>query len=501
MFRVSASLAAVIAATAAPALAELTAEEVWADLQAVSAAQGLTGLTATLSRNGDLVVASGITARLDFPDPEIDDTLIMSMSDITLRENGDGTVSVILTPDARITLAAEDEDEGQVTLRLTPGDLSVSASGDAEATRFDMTGSLVTLALEAVDLDDAMPLPGTVTMTVGGLEGGYVLTDPVTAGGPLSAEGGYTAARISGDAMVSDGPLDLEMTFGVEGVSADVSGALFSLNSGEALGPLLAAGLVGRRSTGYDAATITVANADPRQGFDVEITTGASEWDTTLGSGGLSYDGTTSDIGISGTSRMLPIPGAALGIAALRSTLEIPLAVSEEPQPFALVTAIDGLTVDEALWSMFDPTGTIPRDPAQLRLDISGQGNFLVDITDPTLGTRPMAGMPGQLHALSLEALLVSVAGAELTGSGAVAFDNSAGPLPRPDGAIDLRLVGLTGLMERLGALGLLPEEQAMGMQMMLGLFATPAPEPDTLTSTIEFRPDGAVYANGQRIR
>ncbi|MEL6412108.1 MAG: DUF2125 domain-containing protein, partial [Pseudomonadota bacterium] len=72
---------------------------------------------------------------------------------------------------------------------------------------------------------------------------------------------------------------------------------------------------------------------------------------------------------------------------------------------------------------------------------------------------------------------------------------------PAPDGAIDLSLVGGNGLLDKLVAMGLVPEEQATGARLMLGLFTVPGTEADSLTSKIEVRPDGQVLANGQRLR
>ena len=66
-------------------------------------------------------------------------------------------------------------------------------------------------------------------------------------------------------------------------------------------------------------------------------------------------------------------------------------------------------------------------------------------------------------------------------------------------------LQSLTNLVCRLllekKKMGLVPEEQAMGARMMMGLFARPGDGEDTLVSTIEVQEDGSVLANGQRIR
>ena len=50
--------------------------------------------------------------------------------------------------------------------------------------------------------------------------------------------------------------------------------------------------------------------------------------------------------------------------------------------------------------------------------------------------------------------------------------------MPRPEGALDLELTGGNTLLDTLVAMGLLPEEQAMGARMMLGLFARPGAGP-----------------------
>ena len=49
--------------------------------------------------------------------------------------------------------------------------------------------------------------------------------------------------------------------------------------------------------------------------------------------------------------------------------------------------------------------------------------------------------------------------------------------------------------------MGYLPEDQAMGMRMMMGMFAVPGDGEDVLTSTIQVKPDGQILANGQRLR
>jgi hypothetical protein len=106
---------------------------------------------------------------------------------------------------------------------------------------------------------------------------------------------------------------------------------------------------------------------------------------------------------------------------------------------------------------------------------------------------------PGKLKSLKVNQLQLTVAGADLTGTGALTFDNS-GPVPKPIGTVDLKLTGGNGLMDKLTEMGLLPQDQAAGFKMMLGMFAKPAGD-DVMTSEIEFKDDGSILANGQRIQ
>jgi hypothetical protein len=72
--------------------------------------------------------------------------------------------------------------------------------------------------------------------------------------------------------------------------------------------------------------------------------------------------------------------------------------------------------------------------------------------------------------------------------------------MPRPQGSLDLQAKGVNGLLDKLQAMGLVPEDQMMGARMMLGMFATVVGD-DELTSKLEVNEAGGVLVNGQQIR
>jgi hypothetical protein len=185
----------------------------------------------------------------------------------------------------------------------------------------------------------------------------------------------------------------------------------------------------------------------------------------------------------------------------------MPLAKSDEPSDFAFGLTLGDFVTSDDLWSMFDPSKVLPRDPATISLDLTGKAMMLLDLFDPDQMEAVENGevMPAELNAITLRKLLVSVAGAELSGTGDFTFDNndleSFDGFPKPTGGIDIALVGGNGLMDKLVQMGLLPEEQAMGARMMMGLFTRPGEGDDSLTSKVEINAEGHILANGQRVQ
>jgi hypothetical protein len=219
---------------------------------------------------------------------------------------------------------------------------------------------------------------------------------------------------------------------------------------------------------------------------------------------GIVYGGRSQQSQMSFRSSDIPLPELSLVFEESDFRLALPVTASDEPRDFALRTALRGLTVSDSIWALFDPMGVLPRDPATLALDLAGKARWFVDILDPEAAAATTEA-PGELNELTLAGLELRLAGAELTGSGAFTFDNADTTtfegMPRPEGAVDLTLVGGNALLDKLVSMGLVPEDQAMGARMMLGLFARPGDGEDTLVSKIEINREGQVLANGQRLR
>jgi hypothetical protein len=221
-----------------------------------------------------------------------------------------------------------------------------------------------------------------------------------------------------------------------------------------------------------------------------------------MGADGLGYSATASDVTVAFTSSDVPFP-IEMALAETGFEMTMPVTPGEEPQDFALAIRLGDFTMSDMIWGMFDPAGQLPRTPATVVIDLEGQARLDAPLMDPE--AMESAEVPGELRTLSIKDLVLRLAGAELTGQGAFTFDNTDtvtfDGMPRPEGTLNLRLVGGNALLDTLVNMGLLPQEQATGVRMMMGLFAVPGEGEDTLTSTIEVNEAGQVLANGQRLR
>ncbi|PKP74459.1 MAG: hypothetical protein CVT84_08220 [Alphaproteobacteria bacterium HGW-Alphaproteobacteria-6] len=483
-------LAAGIAAGTA-ARADVTADEVWQDWLGYYTALGQTVTTASQGRQGDtLVIADAV-----FASTVEGGNVTVTVADIRLRETGDGRVEVTLSNRVPIRIRSKPSSGESLDATMTfsqsglnmvisgsPGDMVYAMT--APRIGFDVDG--LTVDDEAVDLKLAIALAdnaGSYSMkTAGGRDVASQFTaasgtfevaasDP-DGGGDLTASGRFGAVQGSSRAVLPEG---VNM--------ADLNAALQG-------------GMRAEAAFGYADGSYRMAFRDGDETVDATSSVAGGEVRFAMSKDGLSYGGEGRESRLSMTASALPVPIEAT-VARTAFNMMLPVSRSDTAAPFAAMVAVVDLALSDGIWNLFDPGAQLPRDPATLIIDLSGAARMLIDVLDPVTAGR--AELPGEIEALSLNQLKLSAAGAELSGQGAATFDNS-GPVPVPDGAIDLRLVGGNGLIDRLVAMGLLPEEQAMGARMMLGLFAVVAGD-DTLTSRIEFRPDGGIYANGQRIR
>jgi hypothetical protein len=482
--------------SASPVLAEITAEDVWNSWQTLAGSYNQKIVVESENFADGVLTLTGVTTTLELPDGGV---ATGEISEMVLTEQGDGTVSMTMPDEYPFTFEAEGSEGEDVamSMRFLQEGLDLVASGDPEAISYDFSAPSMSIVLDEMT-ENGRPVDMTLNAVMSGTDGSYT----VEGGEPQKIASGFTADSLDIEVAINEPEenVDFDMTLAISDVASTSTGAITPFASGADLAAMLKAGFEGKGRMTSGASTFEIRASDGETPFTL---TGGSEsgtLDVAMGSDGAVYESTNTGISSILELENMGMPPFELDIAETSGELRMPLIVTEEPRDFGLVVDVNGLSLGESVWAMIDPMGGLPRDPANLELDLSGEGRWKVDFSDPDAMTAMTDEVPGEVNSLSLNKLLLSFLGAELTGSGDFSFDNATAP-PAPAGLVNLKLVGANALIDKLIETGLMPEEQAMGARMMLGLFAQPGSGPDELTSTIELKDDGSVLANGQRIR
>ncbi len=274
---------------------------------------------------------------------------------------------------------------------------------------------------------------------------------------------------------------------------------------------ILQSGFAGTASGTIDALVLDYVSASTSIKGTITDASGPTMIDATLGNttGGYGLSATdfqtnfTTGAGtIAVTSASAPFP-VNIGFSEMAADVKVPVVKGDAPAPFTFLIKMVDFTLPEEVWAMSDPTGQLPRDPATLVIDSTGMVRLLSDFSaEPAPGEVPP---PPEVSAVTINEVRLKIAGAELSGNGDLTLDNTDlvtfSGMPAPTGVLNFTLTGGNGLLDKLAAMGVVPEDQLMGVRMMMGIFATPATDgTDTLTSTVEFK-DKGLFVNGQQLQ
>ncbi|MCV2881975.1 DUF2125 domain-containing protein [Actibacterium sp. XHP0104] len=487
------------------ALADVTAQEVWDNMVRMAAMSNET-LTGTLSQKGDTLTVNDTV--LTYIDDE-GTTVTVPLGTMTLEEKRNGSVE-INSPDSYqmlVNVAPEDGEKVEIVIDVTQSDADIIASGSREAMKMTYEFGKIELDVSSLTVDGEK-VDAKISGTLNDLDGAYEMTPN---GGMIltksemslsSADATVKATPPAEEGAEKEGHLNLELTI------ADVASASKATMPENVdptdFGAMVEAGLDTTGTLTHGAVTMAIDFADKMETGQVNASVASGLIDFGLVGGVVSYRNTYRDTSISASGSNIPLPMVAFGLAETDFNIQMPLAKGDEPQDFTFLTALRGLTISEDLWGLFDPAGQLPHDPVNLVIDLAGKGNWAINLFDQD-EAKTMQGPPGELHELNVNDLELTVAGASLTGKGGFTFDNTDlttfNGTPAPDGTLNLKLVGGNTLLDTLVAMGLVPEDQVMGMRMMMGLFARPGDGEDTMVSEITVKPDGQVLANGQRLK
>ena len=497
---------AMLVFSAQGALADVNAQDVWSDWKSYMTGTGYQ-VTATESQSGGTLTVSDLSMIMPIPDEE-DVTAAISMPDIKFTENGDGTVSILLPKEFPMTVrASEDDEKLKVELTVTHDGAPVTVSGDPQSMTYDYATSQMTVTLDSIEATGE-DIPADAVKATASLAD-FAAKTTMSLAETRRYEQTWTASSVTYNFNMQEpgGDDHVSATGTMLGVETGGTSTVPSdLDKAGDMAALLASGFGFDGSFSYASGNSAISVQDGSDSFAFNSTSGGGNIGMVMDASKLSYDITQKDMDFNVTGSDIPFP-LALSMAEAGFNITMPLAQSDEEQDFALGIALRDFAVPEMLWGMIDPAGTLPHDPASVVVNLTGKGKVLFDIFDPEAMEQVEDGdiAPGELNAVTINELLVSAAGAKLTGTGDFTFNNddlvSFDGMPAPAGEANLSLSGANTLMDKLMEMGLMSDNDAMGARMMMGMLAVPGEGEDTLNSKIEITEDGKILANGQRLK
>jgi len=486
------------------ASADVTADDVWQNLQDYTATLG-GSFTASATRQGDTLTISPSTLSYNFPF-EVGQ-LTLDFSGFGMVENGDGTVAITYAEPITYGAVVTIKDKGSFSAKL---DFKMDGHETiASGTPGDVTYTWGTKQIEFATRDVELHLDDPTMEKPDAFE--------VTAKGMVSDMSGavriQVAELVSSQSTLSMGKQEMSFDASIDGSHiAYVGGA----QSAEAMANTslprngmdimnLAAALRDGLSfqseattVGYYTSQITEENGEVVSSQTTRAQEQFVQYE--LDQSSLRVKGTVQGANVEvQPGKDIPFP-LKLALESGQGGMTLPLLAADDLQDVGYDFDLQGLSVSDDLWDMVDPQKTLSRDPMVVEMDLVARVLNKVDWLDfmAVKASFDAGDVPIELHEMKLNTLTLDAAGS---------FDNSDlesfGGFPKPTGVIDLALFGANGLMDNLVAMGLLTDEDATGARMAAAVFTKPDPDSgeDALTSRLEMTDEGHILANGQRIK
>lgn len=497
----AASVGLVTLLSATSAWADLTADDVWSQWKSFLEGSGYE-IDGSESRSGDTLTVSNF--EMSMPIPDATGAFTVTIGAIAFREQGDGTVAVDLPNTMPLrAYGSEGDEKFDAAMSLSQTGQTMVVSGTPQDMLYTYSAASMGLALDEMTVDGAQVPPeiarvalttGAMTsttrmvvgdqrayeqqMTMDGVSYDFAFTDPESTD-RASVTGQLAKVRFSGEGVV---PLELDP---------------------EDMAKMLKEGFAFSGSFDYENGSSNIEGSDGSDTFSYQSTSDSGQFGVSMDASQLGYDLASSGAEATAVVSQFPFP-VSIEMAKAGMNLAMPIGQGDQEQDFAFGLNLTEFEMADTIWGLLDPGGILPRDPATIAMDLTGKAKVLADIFAPDFPDN-LEGPPGELNAVSLNSMIVSMVGAQLTGSGAFTFDNTDmstfDGIPRPAGTVELQLSGANALLDRLVQMGMVGDQEVMGARMMMGMLAVPGAEPDSLNSRIEINDEGHILANGQRIR
>lgn len=487
-------------------MADVTPEEVWENWQVMSTSAGQEMTIGGSARNGDTLDVTDIV--ITHKDP-MGGSASVIFDKLAFTDNGDGTVTVAMPKSFPMNMAFPPEVGGNNpgTLKLTvsqPG-MTIVAGGSATETNYEFTAPASTIILDEVTDAAGKALDTKAELVMAEVAGKYVVKREGDAA-TLDSAFAVKAMSLNIEGQDPEGNGKGTATLSLVDVAMDMKGNILSPDVMSNMAVALNSGFTMDMGFGFGGMSLAVDAVDATGPTKVSLDAIGGSVDLALNKERMNYGVALSGTRLVASGPEIPFPQVEVGLGEFAFNVLMPVSKSGAPQDFAYLTKFVDLTTSEDVWGLFDPSGTLSREPVTFIVDVRGTGFWNQDIMQPGFDFDALdsAGeLPGELNTLDLAEIRAKAAGADVSASGGLTFDNADrvtfGGVPKPAGMITVNIKGVQALIDNLISMGLLPEDQAMGFRMMLAMFARPGAGTDELISELEFK-DGGLFANGQQI-
>jgi Uncharacterized protein conserved in bacteria (DUF2125) len=496
MFRMKTYLAAPAFALlmSGTAHAALTADQVWQSWKDAGALVGLTISAATENNSDGVLTLNGVSIGTEgMP--------ALTISDMTLTETSDGTVEI--APGADIGVAMSGDTEGSVS--VTHDGLTITAREAEGGMAYDYAAAKLDVVYDTtypgMSFDGSEAPKVTASGNVGftNLAGTYSDTPGTNRTFGLDIAADTLAYTTNSD----DPGMEMKQTSTSETAGIEMSMdfalpstiALTSIASAADFTTALNEGLSFSLTSKQGESNGTMKQESTFMPMDLVMNAGGGEGTMLFNKDTFSIKSQAASLNIESGAGMMPVP-VKVTSGPMQVDMTSPVIATEAAGDYSFVLKLADFSLNEEAWGMFDPQGALPRDAAQIAIDISGKTK--IDL--PGLIAAEESGMAPPIPApesLNITELGLQVAGAALAGTGAFTFDNSMG-IPMPLGEANVTVTGANALIDGLIATGLMSEDDAMGARMMMGMFMVPGANADELTSKIEAKEGMQILVNGQ---
>lgn len=480
---------AAILAVSGTAFADVTPEEVWQSWQDMSKTMGQVITAESAERDGDTLIVSKITMSSTTPDAQMSGT----MAELRFTDAGDGTVLVEMPPEYPITMTlpagAERPKPVEIALDISQEGARLTASGDPDAVNYDLAAPNMKIKLNRIDGVAAQNL--TVEATLADIKGSYASDAEAT----MTSD--FTIGGIALAVVGSDQTSEMRLTSAIKDVTMTSTGTMIGALGGPDFMAALSAGAKTTTQISYGSADFDVEMTAEEGPSTAKGTTESGMISAGMGAEGLDYAVSQKGLTVTMTAAQSPVQNMSMKVDETAFAIKMPLVQSDMSQPFAFQTKLTNMTLSDEIWAMFDPMAALPRDPMNLVIDTEGMMKITKALTP---SSENPSELPAQLESMTLKELQLSLAGAELTGTGSGTMDYPAAGNPLPSGTFDFKLTGANTLMDNLVAAGFLAADELMMPRMMLAMIGVPDPAGgDSLISKIDIK-DKGVFANGQKL-